>query len=74
MNKLAELRADAKKSQAQIAIDFSKFADVEISQQLWHSWESGRTLPKAIIMTKLKEFFKMDKVESIFFGAFNNKT
>ena len=73
MNKLAELRADMKKSQAQIASDFSKFADTEISQQLWQSWESGRTLPNASMMAKLKEFFKKDKVESIFFGAFNYK-
>jgi len=44
-----------------------------VTQQAWHSWESGRTLPSLKLMQLMEEHFSVRK-EEIFFGAFNYKT
>lgn len=55
-----------KKSQSEIAAEYG------VSQQAWHSWESGRTVPNNEIMLKMEKEFLIP-MEVIFFDSFNYK-
>ena len=63
-NLLKDLRG--KKSQAEIAKEF------KVSQQGWHSWEIGRTVPDNATMLQMENYFNVP-MEVIFFDSFNYK-
>lgn len=65
-NKLFYLRTGRALTQAEIANRLG------VSQQVYSSWETGRTTPKPRQMQCLEDLFGVKK-EEIFFGVFNYK-
>lgn len=65
-NKLAEIRILKNYSQGELA------ELLNVSQQTFSSWETGRTLPKPYQMQHLEDVLGIDK-EIIFFEDFNYK-
>lgn len=65
-NRLSELRKNQSLSQTELA------KLLNVSQQLYSSWETSRTLPKPFQMQQLEDLFGVRK-EEIFFKEFNYK-